>query len=132
MPVNYLRPSEGSMSNQPHPPVSSSRHGTESPTDALFEVLASRHRRHVLAELARRRTLTTVPELARRVAARENDCPAADVPADECDSVESTLYHAHLPKLADLGFVEYDPERAVVAPGARTDDAMPFLELVAE
>ncbi|WP_327051010.1 DUF7344 domain-containing protein [Halomicrococcus gelatinilyticus] len=118
------------MSNQPHSPVPSSRHGTESPTDALFEVLASRYRRLVLAELARSRTPTTVPELARRVTAQEIGCPVADVPDDECDSVESVLYHAHLPKLADHEFVEYDPERAVVASSARTVDAIPFLELV--
>lgn len=123
------------MSNQTRSPAPSSRRGnpartgTEQPTDALFDVLSSHHRRCVLSQLARHRTETSVTDLARRVAADEADCPVAEVSDDDHDRVECALFHVHLPKMADLGFVEYDPEQATVAPGVRTDDATPFIKI---
>ncbi len=40
------------------------------------------------------------------------------------------LYHVHLPKLADAGFIEWDTERDVVRPGPDYDQIRPVLELL--
>ncbi|PSP78036.1 hypothetical protein BRC81_08230 [Halobacteriales archaeon QS_1_68_20] len=69
--------------------------------DDAFDCLASSRRRHVLAVLRDRGTVDR-DELARAVADREADSTA--------DAVAVSLYHVHLPKLADAGLVDVDDE----------------------
>ncbi|WP_210424941.1 DUF7344 domain-containing protein [Halorussus halobius] len=42
------------------------------------------------------------------------------------------VYHNHLPKLDDLGFVSWDRETGVVAPGPQFEEIRPLLELLAD
>jgi hypothetical protein len=46
------------------------------------------------------------------------------------DPVAVMLHHVHLPRLDDLGFVDYDPDAGVVARGERYDEVRPLLELL--
>jgi hypothetical protein len=46
------------------------------------------------------------------------------------DPVAVMLHHIHLPRLDDLGFVDYDPDAGVVARGERYDEIRPLLELL--
>lgn len=82
--------------------------------DALFDVLSRRRRRCALACLMEHTEPVALSELAREVATRENGTAAAEISDDRVRSVESSLYHSHIPKLAEVGVVEYDPERASV------------------
>lgn len=70
--------------------------------DEILSLLADRHRRRGLCVLrnggGRAMTLDT---LASEIAS------ADDVTADRA-TVETSLYHVHLPKLADAGVVEFD------------------------
>ena len=76
----------------------------------LFEVLAVRRRRIVLSVLAERELPIDIGTLGQAVA--EHERPA---PNDRAvHHVRMSLHHAHLPKLADAGLVEYDWERGVV------------------
>ena len=76
----------------------------------LFEVLAVRRRRIVLSVLAEREPPIDVGTLGQAVAERERSAPDEQT----VHHVRMSLHHAHLPKLADAGLVEYDWERCVV------------------
>lgn len=95
-------------------------------TDELFDVLARERRRHVLRCLLERAEPVALGELASAVARREAE--TADE-APPLDRVRMSLYHTHLPRLADAGAVKYDAEREVVAPG-RLAPYEPYLDLV--
>jgi len=45
------------------------------------------------------------------------------------DRIRRSLYHSHLPKLADARLIEYDREQGIVAAGEAIDAAEPYLEL---
>lgn len=75
-------------------------------------LLANERRRLVLDVLADRTTPVTLDDLAAAVAAREEGLDAADA----VESVKLTLYHAHLPKLADLGVLGFDPDSHRIFP----------------
>jgi hypothetical protein len=42
------------------------------------------------------------------------------------------IYHTHLPKLAEYGFIEWDRERSEVERGPNFDEIRPLLELLDE
>lgn len=72
--------------------------------DRVHAVLASAERRQVLVELCRADTSVPLHELAGRLA-------GVDDPADEVlERAHVRLYHNHVPRLADAGYVEYDEE----------------------
>lgn len=79
--------------------------------NAVFDLLSSACRRSVLSCLADRPEGLTRDELLTYVTDRPH--------LDEVDvsQVEVTLYHVHLPKLADAGVVAYDETRATVERG---------------
>jgi hypothetical protein len=45
------------------------------------------------------------------------------------ESFEIALYHIHLPKLDDAGFVVWNREQGTVAKGPRFDEAQPLLDV---
>ena len=45
------------------------------------------------------------------------------------ESFEIALYHNHLPKLDDTGFIDWDREQGTVAKGPRFDEARPLLDV---
>ena len=88
---------------------------TGPPTDRVFDAFAHRRRRDVLYCLRQYENPMALADLASEVAARENDTIVADVPGEEIQRVHTSLYHSHVPRLVDLGLVEYDQGRDVVA-----------------
>lgn len=107
----------------------SDHHGNEPIDDvsAAFDLLRDARRRGVLYTL-KRNGRTSVEELAERIAAWQSD------EGDETDpeSVEVSLVHAHLPKLADAGVVEYDREHGAVELAEDGDDLDPLLRCTSE
>jgi len=97
----------------------------------VHDLLSSERRRHVLDCLAHHGSLA-LPDLADEVAAREHDAPLPQVPEDAVLTVYLSLYHTHVPKLADATVVTYDQDRDVVALaadlGADAFDAMDSLD----
>jgi hypothetical protein len=55
----------------------------------------------------------TFDDVVEAVVARERSIPARETP-DSRDAVRVSLAHAHLPKLADLGILEYGPDGPTV------------------
>lgn len=91
------------------PPATASDGGLDT-YDRIFGALSVRRRRYVLYYLEHTEP-ATITDVARHVAAWETDASPAslDEEAEPVRRVLASLYHHHLPKLADHGLVEYDP-----------------------
>ncbi|MBV0902795.1 hypothetical protein KTS37_13455 [Halomicroarcula salina] len=71
-------------------------------------LLASERRQTALSVLSETRCPVELEELAAAVAARESD--SDDAESDRVATVATALHHNHLPRMADMGVVSYDPE----------------------
>ncbi|WP_293033619.1 hypothetical protein [Natronococcus sp.] len=88
-------------------------HDASDAVDGVYEVLSHRTRRRLLRVL-RTRSETTLEAVTAELAERGDD-----VRPSERTRLEVALYHWHLPKMADLGVIEYDSESGRI----RTNDA---------
>jgi len=77
-------------------------------TSDYHELLAANRRRVVLDVLADRTTPVDLEDLAAAIAAREADGDRTEKEAVE--QVALCLHHNHLPKIAEFGVIDYDPE----------------------
>jgi len=84
-------------------------------TDTVFEVLAERRRRYLLGSLAEHGYSLTLADLADEVASREYDAHITEIPEDDVLEIYLSLYHQHVPKLADADVVAYDQDHDLVA-----------------
>jgi len=75
-----------------------------------FEILTHPHRRYVLYHLASNSGAVGIEALAAAVARAESGSDRTT----STDAVRIALYHSHLPKLADAGFVTMDRESGAV------------------
>lgn len=105
-----------------------SRPGTESPiADAgpsveesrlspatISDLLSHRRRRYALYYLVGCDYAASVDELVEQVAVWETETCAPDVPDEVYERVHTDMYHVHLPKLAEAGAIDYDPDSDLV------------------
>lgn len=89
--------------------------------DASFALLAAARRRYALAYLAGRSHPVALADLAEAVAVREHGDPIAAIPDPEVRRIYLSLYHLHVPKLAEAGVIEYDPDRKAIRPSPSRD-----------
>lgn len=81
----------------------------------LFEALSNDRRRETLRYLLRQDDgRSTKGEVARHIAAQETDKSVEQVSSDERKRVYIALHQTHLPKLNDLGLVEYDSSQGAL------------------
>lgn len=84
---------------------------TEHPLDRLYGVLTAERRRRLLFYLHRKDgDVASCTELVDYLVVDEAES-VADLDTDE---VAISLYHTHLPKLADAGLIEYDERSRTV------------------
>jgi hypothetical protein len=89
--------------------------------DEQLSVLANRHRRRLL--------LTLAVESPHTIPTDPSD--AAD--ADDGDRERAiVMHHAHLPRLVDQGFIEWNQETGGVAKGPQFDGIQPLLTALDE
>lgn len=85
----------------------------------LFALLSHPHRRRIFTELnestSRHETEVELEALS---------------DATELEDETVNLIHNHLPRLAEAGFVEWDPERQVVTHGSRFHEIAPLISLM--
>ncbi|WP_433628676.1 DUF7344 domain-containing protein [Halomicrococcus sp. NG-SE-24] len=98
--------------------------------DVIFQVLGNQRRRYALHYLKHYENPAEIGPRATRIASWENDVPAADVTSQQRKRVYNTLQQAHLPKLNETGFVEYDAAHGLVELTDRAEDLDIYLELV--
>lgn len=94
-------------------------------------LLSDERRRRVVSCLREASAPVSVADLARRIARRESD-GSDPSPPDGVDAVHVSLYHCHVPKLADLDVVELDRERNTVAPAANFESVAALADSLEE
>lgn len=82
--------------------------------DAVFDILSNARRRYVLYYLRQADEPVELSELARELAAWENDTTPEELTKQQRKRVYVSLYQTHIQKLADAGMVEYDQESGMV------------------
>lgn len=63
----------------------------------------------------------TLADLAEEVAIRERQVPITAVSGETVAGIYHSLYHTHVPELADAGIIEYDQDNDMVHVAAGTD-----------
>jgi len=99
-------------------------------TDAIFETLSNRRRRYVLHYLKRVGEPVSVRELSERLAAWENQIPRSAVRPQQRKRLYTAMHQTHLPKMAELGVVDYDPNRSVVSLAESVEQFDIYFEMV--
>jgi len=79
-----------------------------------FEILAHPHRRYVLYHLTSNSGAVGIKTLATEIAEWNMENSSVNR-ATSTDVIETGLYHCHLPKLTDAGFVTVDRDAESVA-----------------
>lgn len=87
---------------------------TELSQDEIFAILSNPRRRYVLYFLNQHESAIELTDLAEHVAAWENDTTVEELNSKERKRVYVSLYQTHVPKLADHGLIDYDPESGMV------------------
>lgn len=112
----------------PMPQHPSKPDGGRSRLDRVLDAVKHRRCRHLLYYL-RDTDSADIEEAARRIAAREHGADPDDVSNDQYEHVLTSLHHRHLPRLADLGVVEYDRRSGDVRLYDPPEDLDALLEL---
>jgi len=90
--------------------------------DEVFEVLSSSRRRQILYHLHRRDGRADLRTLARDTATDETDETDESVDNDVVKRFYISLYQTHVPKLEQVGLVEYDGDEKTVTLTDRVED----------
>lgn len=89
--------------------------------DVAFRIVSSARRRHLVRALEETDAeAIDVSELAALVAATEYGLETDALDADQRKRVYVSLYQTHLPRMADLGLIEYDVDAGIVRPTAES------------
>ncbi|USZ70256.1 DUF7344 domain-containing protein [Natronosalvus halobius] len=95
-------------------------------TSDRHRLLAADRRRLALEVLTGTSGTVSLEELTREVAAREDDRGVQDEASVDRSEIEISLHHHHLPKMAEMHVLEYDPETNVIRPSwVSLDDVRP-------
>jgi len=83
--------------------------------DVIFDVLSSSRRRYVLYYLSQHEQPVELPSLAEEVAAWETESAVDELSSQERKRVYVSLYQTHIPKLEEVGLVDYDQDSGEVS-----------------
>ena len=97
--------------------------------DVALSLLSHQRRRSLLAVLRYYDEPLTLSDVARAIAVREETAALSELDEAYVDKIEMDLHHRHLPKLAEHGMIEYDPEERTVALGNTLERESPPINL---
>lgn len=98
--------------------------------DTIFHVLSHHRRRHTLRVLFAYEPPITLADLADEVAVRENGTRLDEISAEDVQEIYLSLYHSHIPKLAEAGLVQYEQEQDLVTLGEASEQVEHHQELL--
>lgn len=101
---------------------------TELSLDLIFEILKNERRREVIRYLREHEQQVTLSELAEHIAALENDTDIASITSSQRKRVYVGLYQCHLPKMADMGIVQFNQNRGIVSLGRNVPQLYEYLD----
>lgn len=87
--------------------------------DKILLALANKYRRRLLVALLGHNPQDDVP-VPEKVHIGEK----------ELETLENAMFHTHLPKLEEAGFIQWDRETHTVSKGPRFEEIRPLLELM--
>lgn len=99
--------------------------------DAIFDVPANQRRRYALVCLTDHTQAIALADLAEDIAVCENEGPITGIPKEEVQTICTSLYHNHIPKMVDVGVVKYDQDRDLARVSDTADRAERILSLAA-
>ncbi|WP_424020040.1 DUF7344 domain-containing protein (plasmid) [Halorientalis pallida] len=114
-------------------PTTTAEGGEESPAeelslDLIFEILKNERRREVIRYLREHEQQVTLSDLAEHIAALENDTDVASITSSQRKRVYVGLYQCHLPKMADMGIVQFNQNRGIVSLGENASQLYEYLD----
>jgi hypothetical protein len=101
---------------------------TELSLDYVFEILKNERRRRVLSYLRTHDERVTLSDLAEHIAALENDTDVASITSSQRKRVYVGLYQCHLPKMDDMGVVDFNQNRGIVELGPHAAQLYEYLD----
>lgn len=96
--------------------------------EECFDLLSDYRRRLTVEYLRSRGEVTTIQELAIKIAARENGIPEDRLTDKQQKRVYTSLHHLHVPRMAEMGVIEYDEGKDTVAIGPSAATLEPYLD----
>ncbi|MCU4718623.1 DUF7344 domain-containing protein [Halapricum hydrolyticum] len=96
--------------------------------DQAFDILSNQRRRYALHYLSEHPEGEKLQELARRLAAWENEISVEKVSKKQQKRVYVSLYQTHIPKLEAEGVVDYDSESGLITLTSHADDVTTYLQ----
>lgn len=102
------------------------------PRDAVFSLLSPSRRRALIRVLAAHDRELTLNDVTKEIVTREAETDITDVPREEVLRVATSLYHEHVPRLADAGVVRYNPRRKLIEPTEKLAPVASHLESLSE
>lgn len=105
------------------------------PTTAVtnpFDTLVDPVRRYVLCYLDEQEAPDSFDRLVTRGAAWHTDSNSDAVDDATLTEMRTTLYHRHLPKLAEAGYIEWNRDTDTIRRGPNFDEIGPVLRLMAD
>ncbi|WP_435072865.1 DUF7344 domain-containing protein [Halorubrum sp. HHNYT27] len=104
---------------------------TEVSEDELFDVLSNQRRRFAVHLLKREADdSVAIGEMAEQIAAWENDIDTAEITGKERKRVYTALQQSHLPKMDDVGVVEFNKARGVIEPTPALQNVDLYMDVV--
>lgn len=82
--------------------------------DTVLDVCGCKHRRIVLRVLEDQEPPVSIIDLTNAIIKHNHRTSEEKTPEETITQIQIGLHHAHLPKLAEAGVIQYDPERQVV------------------
>jgi len=98
--------------------------------DDVFDVLSNPRRRYALHVLRSADGTVELGEVAEQVAAWEHDTTVEAVDAGVRKNTYTALQQRHLPRMDDMGVVEFDSRAGTVEPAEALDEFDIYLEVV--
>ncbi|MFP9060547.1 hypothetical protein ACLI4R_08435 [Natrialbaceae archaeon A-chndr2] len=95
--------------------------------EECFALLSDYRRRLAVEYLSRTGEATTVQELAAKIAAQETGVPEERITDQQQNRVSTSLHHHHVPRMAEMGVIEYNEEKDRVAIGPSAVTLEPYL-----
>lgn len=98
--------------------------------DDCFDLLSNHRRRYTLHYLKQNGEDAKLGELSEQIAAWENDVPREEVSYDQRKRVYTSLQQVHLPRMDDLGVIEFDDRDGVATLSSAAGEVDIYLETV--
>lgn len=96
--------------------------------DKIFDLLSNSRRRYVLSYLSDHPEGATLQELARQLAAWENDIPDEEVTQEQQKRIYVSLYQTHLPTLSEAGVIDRESNGDKIVLESRGQEITRYLE----